>query len=359
MEPSVKKPDQAKGLLDQARQKGMPVGEILRQSRLNFGLSISDVESALRIRAMYLTALEEGHAEKLPGRVYAIAFVRAYAEYLGLDGGQMVHLLKEQSIETAQKPEHHFPVPASESKVPNVYVLLGSLVALIVVSVGYSLIDGKSSGAPAVPPVSESIQMKDLAVGQAPLQSAMLSAIESAVGADGAAVLIKPESRIVIRALESAWVEVRSAKNKPLLSRIMKAGDSYLVPDEKDLMLSTGNAGAIELTVDGQAVPPLGGKGDILRKVKLDADALKPAAPAPTSNVPVGSAVAAEVGNAQVVAPAAVVAPEITPNAENLIVEEPAPERVITVAPRPRSAPAEIRREKPVVVRTPRDLEGM
>ena len=356
----MKKSEQAKGLPDHARQKGMAVGDILRQSRLNFGLSIADVESALRIRAMYLTALEEGHAEKLPGRVYAIGFVRAYAEYLGLDGGQMVNLFKEQSTETARKPEHHFPVPASESKVPNIYVLLGSLAALIVVSVVFSLVSGKSGGVPAIPPVQESMQVKDLAVGQAPLQSAMLSAIETAVGADGASVLIKPESRIVIHALESAWVEVRGAKNKPLLSRIMKVGDSYLVPDEKDLMLSTGNAGAIELTVDGQVVPPLGGKGDILRKVKLDADTLKPAVPVPAATS--APAVAATAGTEQVVIPAVGAVSEAAPadtGAGDSAVVEPTPERVITVAPRPRPAPSEIRKEKPVVVRTPRDLEGM
>ena len=325
--------------LEKGRQENQPVGKILRQARLQFDLEIADVEAALRIRAVHLLALEEGHIDKLPGRVYAIGFARAYAEYLGLDGNQIVHLFKAQSTDTTRKAEHHFPVPASESKIPSVYVLIGSLVALVVVLAGLSVFYGAGQSSSAIPSVST--QVGQINAGQAPLEVAMLSAIETAVGTGGPAALVKPASRIVLQATESAWVEIRNAANKPILSRIMKAGDSYLVPDEEGLTLSTGNAGVISLTVDGRAVPPLGAKGDILRNVKLVADALKPAAPA-AGEVPVtadGTPTLSGTADGAEEDPVTITAP-------------------VVVAPRPRAAPPEVRRPVPVIVRTPRDREG-
>ena len=81
----------------------MPVGEILRRTRTHYGLNLQQVEQILRIRASNLEALETGDVSQLPGRVYAIGFVRAYAEYLGLDGDKMVHLFKQQSVGDKKK----------------------------------------------------------------------------------------------------------------------------------------------------------------------------------------------------------------------------------------------------------------
>lgn len=324
------------------RKSGLPVGTVLRRARIHYGLEIEDVEAALRIRAVHLSALEDGQADKLPGRVYAIGFVRTYAEYLGLDGAEIVSLFKEQSVESARKPELHFPVSAAESKLPGYLVLGGSLVALVGIFVLFAIFGGGSSVPESISPVPQEQLAADMTAGQGPLESAVLAAMDTAVGTGSPAALLKPESRITIRAVDGAWVEVRNAKGKPILSRIMKAGDSYLVPDEKGLVLSTGNAGVLALSVDGAAIPPLGGNGDILRDVKLDPDALKPAVPLPA---PVAEPAPVDVAPAPVSAPAV--------EEEEAAADEPAP------PPRPRAAPAESRRPAPVIVRTPRDREGM
>jgi cytoskeleton protein RodZ len=57
--------------------------------------------------------------------------------------------------------------------------------------------------------------------------------------------------------------------------RIFRSGDTFKVPDEKGLTLMTGNAGAIEILVDGTAVPPVGPVGAVRRNVVLDAERLK------------------------------------------------------------------------------------
>lgn len=83
-------------------------------------------------------------------------------------------------------------------------------------------------------------------------------------------------SRIIVRAKTNSWIQVRDdTANELLLTRLLRAGDSYTVPGRSGLMLSTGNAGALEILVDGTAVPPIGAEGVVRRKVLLDADRLK------------------------------------------------------------------------------------
>ena len=55
-------------------------GDLLRQQREALGLDLDDVAAALKIKPGYLAALEAGRPDLLPGPVYAIGFVRAYAK---------------------------------------------------------------------------------------------------------------------------------------------------------------------------------------------------------------------------------------------------------------------------------------
>src|SRR5215475_10236539 len=64
------------------------VGQDLRAARLRRGDDLATVSRALKIRKDHLEAIEEDKLENLPGKNYALGFVRSYADYLGLDGAQ-------------------------------------------------------------------------------------------------------------------------------------------------------------------------------------------------------------------------------------------------------------------------------
>ena len=80
--------------------------------------------------------------------------------------------------------------------------------------------------------------------------------------------------RIVVRATADSYVAVRTGDNEPLFSQLMRPGDSYEVPSGVDLLLETGNAGGLQITIDGKRVPPLGLVGEIRRNIQLDAEKL-------------------------------------------------------------------------------------
>ena len=85
-------------------------------------------------------------------------------------------------------------------------------------------------------------------------------------------------ARVVVRAKADAWVQVQGANNELLLTRILRAGDTYMAPDRADLTLMTGNAGALEAIVDGALVGALGPEGQVRRDISLDAEKLLGAA---------------------------------------------------------------------------------
>ena len=82
--------------------------------------------------------------------------------------------------------------------------------------------------------------------------------------------------RIVVKAKTNSWIQVRDdAAGELVLTRMLMSGDSYIVPDRSGLTLSTGNAGALEILVDGEPVPAVGGEGTVRRRIVLDAERLK------------------------------------------------------------------------------------
>jgi cytoskeleton protein RodZ len=83
--------------------------------------------------------------------------------------------------------------------------------------------------------------------------------------------------RIVIRAKADAWVQVREPGNgRPLLSRMLRAGETWTVPPNKPgLLLTLGNAGGTELLVDGVPAPGFGLSGAVRRDLPLDPDLIR------------------------------------------------------------------------------------
>src|SRR6185437_860150 len=112
------------------------IGQLLRETREGHGSDLNRVATALRIRAAYLEAIEEGRYDQLPGAVYALGFVRAYATHLALDGEEAVRRFKLEAEGFEGQRGLTFPVPLAERSVPGGTMLL---VAVILAICGYGL----------------------------------------------------------------------------------------------------------------------------------------------------------------------------------------------------------------------------
>lgn len=90
---------------------------------------------------------------------------------------------------------------------------------------------------------------------------------------------------IELRATSDAWIQVR-AGDQLLLTRLLRKGEIYRVPDRTGLTLMTGNAGGLEVMVNGAMMPPLGSEGTVARGVPLEASRLKTTANAAPPSTP-------------------------------------------------------------------------
>jgi cytoskeletal protein RodZ len=72
------------------------LGNRLKEARLAKGLSLEDLQEMTKIQKRYLTGIEEGNYSIMPGSFYARAFIKQYAEAVGLNSDE---LLKEYQAE--------------------------------------------------------------------------------------------------------------------------------------------------------------------------------------------------------------------------------------------------------------------
>ncbi len=107
-------------------------------------------------------------------------------------------------------------------------------------------------------------------------QSRMTSPMEAQAGPIGGPAT--GTARIVIEVTEDCWVQVSDGADGLLLSRVLRAGESFAVPDAKGLIMDTGNAGALVLRIDGVAMTDLGKMGEVMRGLPLDPEQLASAA---------------------------------------------------------------------------------
>ena len=284
-------------------------GAMLRQQREALGLDLTNVAAALRIKPAYLEALEAGHPDALPGAVYAIGFIRAYADHLGLDNSEMLRLFKQQSTLLAAKPDLAFPIPLGERSMPGGGMLLVALILAVCAYGGWFYLstgDGprpqrvaevplellpyrepsrippavshpvEAQAAPRSPAApserSEHSSPAEAGSGSGGRPSAAGSAMAAVPAATDPAP--SPPGEVVIRATADSWIQIRDARQSVLLTRVLKAGESCRAPDRPGLLMRTGNAGGLEITVDGVAAPPIGRRGMVRRNVALDGHAL-------------------------------------------------------------------------------------
>lgn len=108
-------------------------------------------------------------------------------------------------------------------------------------------------------------------VPSAPRLSGLIGASEAAVPGPGASDQAPASiERVVVRATGESWVQVRAQDGTTLFTRVLRSGDVYRVPDRSGLTLATGNAGALEIVVDGKPAPSLGTFGEVVRNIALD-----------------------------------------------------------------------------------------
>jgi cytoskeleton protein RodZ len=80
--------------------------------------------------------------------------------------------------------------------------------------------------------------------------------------------------KVAVRAREDAWVRIEGPDSKPVIDTVLRAGEIYQAPTGAEFTMMTGNAGALDILIDGKSMGALGPRGEIRRHVALDPSVL-------------------------------------------------------------------------------------
>lgn len=258
--------------------KGMSVGEVLRRTREHKGLTIVYIADRLKIRQAYLEALESDDVSILPGRVYAIGFVRSYAGFLGLDEDKLVYLFKNQKVGHQRHTEYAMPTPIDDGILPSKYVLAGCFAALLFIMLLFSIFGENRKNMEIPLPPGELVEEEGDASAIPDLTTIIRSDSKEAQNdaKESEAKAASITKKVAIKAVDDSWVSVRDAKTGAnIAAKLMSAGDVIEIPDDVTAKMNTGNSGGLEVYLDGVQVNFGGIAGEVRKNIDLSVEALK------------------------------------------------------------------------------------
>lgn len=284
-------------------EKEGKVGLLLKEIRIKQGKTIPEISQELCIRKIYLIAIEESDYDNIPEYPYGIGFIRSYADYLGLDGVNIVQMYKEEAEANLRKNNPYFVIePQVEATVPSKKYLMISLLAVIAIYFAWAMYSrmndetiiedaaveeninagtenpGETSAdyplkvedfsttgevvavednLPLVDTTNAEMNNPQVVVKDASFVAPTAKKIEPAAPATEvkpSKVVTSAEGKgLVLKIKKDTWVEVKNDK-KLYLSKVLVVGDSYTIPNDSNLKLSVGKSDGVEITYDGKVV---------------------------------------------------------------------------------------------------------
>lgn len=266
-------------------------GERLKKKRLEKGLSLEEVQKKTKVHLNILKAIEGDSISNL-SPIYLKSFIKIYCNFLGVDYKDYLSEGKDDKDQSAQANAPKGPAPAKEpSKASSILdsnpiklgafrpskavkIAVASVVALALLSLGFfSLGKFISSRKSLAQPKKQAVKapapkrkVKKAAVAQEvklPASTPKLQEIPLRPRKEAISVI-----RLGMRTREDCFVHLK-VDGKVVFHQFLQKGrfESW---DGKDRMeLSIGNAGAVELEVNGQLFSKLGRKGESIKNILI------------------------------------------------------------------------------------------
>ncbi|MBI1233972.1 MAG: DUF4115 domain-containing protein [Alphaproteobacteria bacterium] len=248
----------------------LSAGEKLRDARARLGLTLDSAAARTRIRRDYLEALETMDPRGLPSRAYCVGYLRTYAQFLSLDETAIVDQFKREvdtqtgrAIPTAPKEKREIKLPRGAF---GAVLILAGVASIAWWYANTSSGEGAFADVPPPPDAELSLLEDDTLANGA--RNWSVGDVWRDLPAPGTAT-----EEVVLEASAPTWLEVRDGSGRLLFSRELAAGERYRALSEDGLTVTTADAGAIEVFVDGQSFGLLGEPGTSLDEHPVHAGA--------------------------------------------------------------------------------------
>ncbi|KEP27776.1 helix-turn-helix domain-containing protein [Bacillus zhangzhouensis] len=274
------------------------LGKRLIEAREEKGMSLEDLQAATKIQKRYLLAIEQGNYDIIPGKFYVRAFIKQYAEAVGLNPEQLFEEFRKDVPSTYNdevsdklsniKPQRELPKPASKvlELLPTILIIGGILVVIAIIYVIVQAVnhDSGQKNNQTTPQKSESkyevSEDSSLAKDQKKKEKASSDNKENTSKKDDSskddsskddeAVSLKAtntegstttyevsgadDMELTISATQASWLRVRDESGKVLKMGELKDGESFKtdLSDLSQIDIRLGNATGIDIKVNDE-----------------------------------------------------------------------------------------------------------
>ena len=294
------------------------VGKLCSDARLKKGLTQEQASKILKVKVSIIKDFEDGNEFDLHGLAYKIGFVRSYAFLLELDADFLVEEFKENLQLNTYKEDYNFLTPDTEAKkLLPMGAVLSLFISVIIYTAWYytdrndnvnqvsnqvlendktnystkndyikienSLETNKSVSFDNKKNINKvekiilnnKIEVQDKNIENNEKKNSASENIIKSVGIEANEMSAKanerdPNTELVLKAIGNSWVEIEDLNGNILMTRLMRPGETYIVPDINGLTLNTGNAGALSLSRGDILLPSLGNVGEIIKARPLN-----------------------------------------------------------------------------------------
>lgn len=252
------------------------LGTYLRELREARGESLEAMAHSTRVGKRQLEALEEEEFSELPAPVFVKGFIRAYCEFLGVAPEEALGRYRQILGELARLAASSSRSIPRASRASGPIVL--SLVLLIVLGLALLALNvALKGGAPPPPQQPGPAAQPDQPAGSPPATGATREAPTPSSGAVAAPRVVPDrgvaqapvaKQRLVVKAVEATWIRVQM-DNGEVAQELLPPGATREWSAEKRFVLTVGNAGGIEIELNGRPIPRLGSRGAVIHRLVL------------------------------------------------------------------------------------------
>lgn len=258
-----------------------PISVVLKEAREHKGISLQDAYKATKIHPNTLRALEDGTTLGL-SHVYVKSYIKIYAKYLGISQHELDKYFHPE-IPKEKKIRLDFPFQAKGEKIKglsednfifNLFSKIRNYKKIIIIFIVFIL---------AIFGLSKCVHRR----GASPLQKSTTKELPvTAAKVKTAKIESKPKDiqkesfpkiddilRLTIFAELDTWLQVK-LDGKVVFKGVLKKSSSETWQAKKSLELWLGNAGTVQLELNGKILPPIGRKGQVLKNVRITKEGL-------------------------------------------------------------------------------------
>jgi cytoskeleton protein RodZ len=231
------------------------IGRALQQARIAAGLTVDDVSTATRVRIAIVHAIEADDFAPCGGDVYARGHIRTLARAVHLDPAQ---LMEQYDAAHGGRPA---PTPAApmfeaerirpERRGPNWTAAMVAAIVAVVGFVGFTAFKGDDGTA-------------DVADGTTPSTSAPATPtpktekpVDEKPEPSDSAIAAAPQDKVTVQVTATdgkSWIFAKDHNGRMLFDGLLKQGESQTFQDSEKVNLVLGDAGAVELHVNGKKI---------------------------------------------------------------------------------------------------------